>query len=74
MASVPVGCGQLPHVGDQGQRYQVTFFDPSTGTRKTLGWCEDPYVAKQMRKMVVNHPHWLYPEILDRQATQEDAK
>lgn len=59
--------GGKPHaVGDRGQRYEVTFFNPSTGTRQVLGWSETHEGALCMADGVDAHPSWKQPKVVDR--------
>lgn len=63
--------GGKPHeVGDRGQRYQVTFFNPAKNQRQVLGWTDDAEAARRMADNVEKHPSWEYPQISDRLATQ----
>lgn len=60
--------GGKPHqVGDRGQRYEVTFFDPDANRRRVLGWSPTAEGAQQMASAVESHPAWQSPEIRDRQ-------
>lgn len=62
--------GGQPHaVGDRGQRFEITFFDPEARCRKVLGWCETKEGAQRMAAGVEKHPSWQLPEIRDRKAT-----
>lgn len=59
--------GGKPHaVGDRGQRFEVTFFNPSTMRRQVLGWCERREAAENMAAGVRKHPAWEDPQIEDR--------
>ena len=59
--------GGKPHrVGDMGQRYEVTFFDPEANRRKVLGWTVTAKDARRMADAVESHPSWQYPQIWDR--------
>jgi hypothetical protein len=59
--------GGKPHnVGDRGQRYMVTYFDPRAGVRKTFGWSDDMEGAKAMVGCIEAHPAWQAPEVIDR--------
>ena len=59
--------GGKPHaVGDLGQRYEVTFFDPAAGCRRVFGWCSSPFGATGMAAAVRAHPSWSKPWITDR--------
>jgi hypothetical protein len=49
--------GGKPHaVGDRGQRYEVTFFNPATFKRHVLGWSETREGADSMVAGVNAHP------------------
>ena len=59
--------GGKPHdVGDRGQRFEVSYFDPVVKARKIVGWCETAEGARQMADGVEKHPVWEYPWITDR--------
>jgi len=59
--------GGKPHeVGDRGQRYEVTFYNPATGERQGYGWAASEGAANVMRDSVNKHPSWRYPRIKDR--------
>jgi len=59
--------GGKPHaVGDRGQRYEVTFFNPATFSRQVLGWCDTIEGAESMAAGVNMHPAWEQPQIEDR--------
>lgn len=59
--------GGQPHaVGDRGQRYEVSFFNPTTNQRQTLGWADDAESAQRMADSVEKHPSWQFPQITDR--------
>lgn len=61
--------GGKPHaVGDRGQRYEVTFFNPATFTRQVFGWSDDPEGANDMVASIKLHPVWEQPRIIDRKA------
>ena len=61
--------GGQPHaVGDKGQRYEVTYFDPQANCRKVLGWSDTAEGAQRMADGVEKHPSWQYPWITDRSA------
>lgn len=55
-----------PPTGDRGQRYMVTFYDPDTKTRRTLGWANTVESAEAMVRCVKAHPSWRDPVIDDR--------
>lgn len=59
--------GGKPHaVGDRGQRYEVSFFNPETNQRQVLGWTEDADAARRMADAVDLHPSWQFPQVVDR--------
>lgn len=59
--------GGKPHaVGDRGQRFEVTFFDPAANVRKVLGWTETAEDAQRMVNAVEAHPSWMFPQVWDR--------
>lgn len=59
--------GGKPHaVGDQGQRYEVTFLDHDADQRRVLGWTDDHSVALRMVSGVNAHPTWNFPWVVDR--------
>ncbi len=65
--------GGKPHqVGDRGQRFEVSFFDPAINARRVLGWTTSVEDARRMADAVDAHPNWSYPWVTDRQA--EDTK
>ena len=55
-----VGC-------DRGERYEVTFFDPSSNGRMIFGWFERLEDANRCCKGITKHPSWRDPKIRDRQ-------
>lgn len=62
--------GGKPHaVGDQGQRWEVSFFDPATNARRVLCWTNDLEHAKRIASAVEAHPSWDFVHITDREAT-----
>lgn len=60
--------GGKPHtnVGDIGQRYESTYFDPDTKTRKVFGWSNRYNVAEAMCRAINLHPSMFDPQIRDR--------
>jgi hypothetical protein len=63
--------GGKPHaVGDNGQRYEVSYFDPSANVRKIFGWSDEIASAQVMAGNVEKHPSWSYPQIRDREAEE----
>jgi len=62
--------GGKPHaVGDRGQRYEVTYFDPSSNSRKVMGWCSNLARAEQFSTAIDKHPVWRSPQIRDRETS-----
>lgn len=55
-----------PAVGDQGQRYEVTFVNPASGARQVAGWSETRAGADRLVRGINAHPSWHSPEIKDR--------
>lgn len=63
--------GGKPHaVGDHGQRYEVTYFEPRENKRKVFGWADTPEAAARMASAIEKHPAWEYPQVRDRQAPE----
>lgn len=59
--------GGKPHaVGDRGQRYEVSFFNPTANERQVLGWTNDAEAARKMADGVDAHPAWEIPWVTDR--------
>lgn len=59
--------GGKPHeVGDRGQRYEVSFYNPETGKREKLGWAKTKEGADSMVAGINAHPSWRDPLIKDR--------
>jgi hypothetical protein len=59
--------GGKPHaVGDRGQRFEVTFFNPATFKRQVLGWCETREDADKIVATMRDHPVWEQFQIVDR--------
>ena len=54
-------------VGDKGQRYEVTFYDPLSDERMIFGWFETLEGAIRCCKGIDMHPSWSKPEIRDRE-------
>lgn len=66
--------GGKPHaVGDRGQRFEVSFYNPATNQRQPLGWTNDAETARKMADSVELHPSWEYPQITDRSANPEQS-
>lgn len=62
--------GGKPHtVGDRGQRYEVTYFDERTNTRKIFGWSDTTDGAQAMAEAIELHPSMQFPQIRDRTAS-----
>lgn len=61
--------GKPHHVGDKGQRYEVTYFDGER--RQVFGWSVTPEGARTMANSIELHPSWEYPQIRDREAIQQ---
>lgn len=67
--------GGMPHeVGDRGQRFEVSFYDPDQNKRRTLGWSETIESARQMAAAIESHPRWQFVQILDRHAAIDAAR
>lgn len=62
--------GGMPHtnVGDRGQRFEISFYDPSIDDRRVLGWASTIEAAQRMAEAIEAHPTWAYAQILDRAA------
>ena len=61
--------GGKPHVvGDRGQRYEVSFYDPEQDKRRVLGWTDTPESAQKMAEAIEAHPSWQFAQIIDRDA------
>lgn len=66
--------GGKPHeVGDRGQRYEVSFFNPETNERQVLGWTNSVEAARSMADGVDAHPSWEFPRVTDRQAAKGES-
>lgn len=62
--------GGKPHaVGDRGQRFEVTFFNPATFGRQVLGWVETREDAERIVATMSDHPVWEQFQIVDRGKT-----
>ena len=63
--------GGKPHaVGDHGQQYEVTYFDPVANARKVFGWSNTAEGAQSMARSVELHPSMgHFVQIRDRHAT-----
>lgn len=63
--------GGKPHaVGDRGQRYEVSFFNPSTNKREVFGWAESRTGVAAMVRSIDLHPTWSHPEVKDRKGNK----
>ena len=62
--------GGKPHtnIGDKGQRYEVTYFDPYSQTRKTFGWSDSTFGCQQMLLSIDLHPTMTDGKMKDRWA------
>lgn len=60
--------GGKPHtnVGDKGQRFEITYFDPASKTRKVFGWAEDLDGVEIFKKSINAHPSMQSPQVNDR--------
>ncbi|KKM05322.1 hypothetical protein LCGC14_1755270 [marine sediment metagenome] len=58
-------CGKFK-TGDRGQRYEVTYFDPQTKSRRVFGWASEPTVTNKMCDSIHKHPTWRDAKIRDR--------
>jgi hypothetical protein len=59
--------GGKPHaVGDRGQRYEVSYYDPYSNTRKTFGWSDTIEGAQAFARSIELHPSMQFPKIRDR--------
>lgn len=67
--------GGKPHeVGDRGQRYEVTFFNPATGKRQPLGWSDTQEGVNALVGAIDSHPSWEQPQVQDRRKRMHDLK
>jgi hypothetical protein len=55
-------------VGDNGQRYEITYFDPDEEARKVFGWSETIEGARNFAEAINLHPSMTLPIIRDRRA------
>lgn len=58
--------GKSHKVGDDGQRFEVSYFDPNDNIRKPCGWTNDAEVAGVMASSISGHPSWQSPYVTDR--------
>ena len=64
--------GGKPHaVGDRGQRYEVTYFDPDANIRKVFGWSDTAEGAQAFARSIELHPSMQFPQIRDRTTGKE---
>lgn len=63
--------GGKPHtnVGDRGQRFEISYYDPRTGMRHVFGWCETENGATAMMDAISKHPVWTDSQRKDRRPT-----
>lgn len=60
--------GKQHEVGDRGQRFEVSYFDPQQNKRCVMGWSGTAEGARAMAIAIEHHPSWRYPQIKDREA------
>lgn len=66
--------GGKPHaIGDRGQRFEISFFDPTSNSRKVFGWSDTRAGAENMVDSIDLHPVWKDPQVLDRHAARAAA-
>ena len=53
-------------VGDEGRRYEVTFFNPATRKRQVLCWADTREAAQRLVDGINKHPAWEQPSVEDR--------
>jgi hypothetical protein len=58
--------GRLHNIGDQGQWFEVTYFDPVANVRKVFGWSDSVEGAQAMSKAIELHPSMEYGQLWDR--------
>ena len=64
--------GGQPHaVGDKGQQFEVTFYDPGVGGRRVFGWSDTPEGAFRMASAIELHPSWSSAQIKDRRQARD---
>jgi hypothetical protein len=64
--------GGKPHaVGDRGQRYEVSFYDPEAGKRRVMGWSNTLDGARSFMDAIDAHPVWTDPRVRDREADED---
>lgn len=60
--------GKSHRVGDEGQQYEITYYDPNDDERKVFGWTDSEDIARKMGNNIDKHPSWQYPQVTDRHA------
>lgn len=65
-------CSKMPPVGDRGQRYEVRYFDRTTGAEKVFGWTNaaDGGAFMESAKLA---PWARDPFVVDRGAPKTDG-
>jgi len=63
-------CGRF-RTDDRGQRYEISFFDPRTKSRRVFGWSGNQAGANRMRDSIHKHPVWRDPKVRDRNCPHE---
>lgn len=58
--------GKQHKVGDRGQRYEVSVFDPSVGKRVVFGWTDSEEDARAMVTGIGLHPFMTDAKFMDR--------
>lgn len=53
-------------VGDQGQRYEISYYDPSKKRRCVMGWAKTMGGVKDFMNCIKLHPTMTEPEFKDR--------
>jgi len=61
-------CKKLPPTGDQGQRYEISYWDIEKEKRLIYGWCEIKQIANAIIISINKNPSWRNGEIRDRKA------
>lgn len=62
-------CGFMPRIGDEGQRYVVSVYDESRGTRMNLYYTDDARRASELATNAELRPSWMFPWVTDRKPT-----
>ena len=60
------------NVGDLGQRYEVSFYDPNQNKRIVFGWSETIEGAIKFENAIKAHPVWVDPQTIDRNKKPND--